>query len=469
MDGLRTSARPRASSPCADVPAPPESRSACWPESSPSSTGTAVAQKLAPTAAAPVLEATHLPPLLTLTGERVELRYDVFCAAAGTEAAGAVQRDRVGLRAVGERWTLPPVRSTRDPLRRTAATRSLYPTQSRSGGGILLLRGPPHARGHDHRSRKAAPPRRSEASRSASRSTSPLGRTCSVRRLARTRASPRRRGAAGRVRWARAGKEHDADRRSIVRRHRRRHDPRARRGKSPRPAVVCGLAVRDRGRAACDQRDARRPLRRRRRHDARPRDDERAPRHPSPAIVLGERRRRGRDRDRRPRLAGPACGRRRARWCSSSRRASGCPPPTANGRLLEPEAQVRGGDVCPAARARQRGRRPQAAARRSASRSRGRTARGGAGGSRAPHPSQRFSSRTSPGAIWSSSRGCTRTRMTSSSRSSSAPAASCASSHSTRRTGRRQRRSPGSGSAARRSTSSAPRRPGCSSTASTWR
>jgi hypothetical protein len=45
--------------------------------------GTAVAHRLASSAAAPVLEATHLPPLLTAAGERVELRYDVFCAAAG--------------------------------------------------------------------------------------------------------------------------------------------------------------------------------------------------------------------------------------------------------------------------------------------------------------------------------------------------------------------------------------------------
>jgi hypothetical protein len=44
--------------------------------------GAALAQKLAPAGAAPVLEATHVPPLLVAAGERVELRYDVFCAAA---------------------------------------------------------------------------------------------------------------------------------------------------------------------------------------------------------------------------------------------------------------------------------------------------------------------------------------------------------------------------------------------------
>jgi hypothetical protein len=44
--------------------------------------GAALAQRFAPSAAAPVLEATHVPPLLVASGERVELRYDVFCAAA---------------------------------------------------------------------------------------------------------------------------------------------------------------------------------------------------------------------------------------------------------------------------------------------------------------------------------------------------------------------------------------------------
>ena len=47
--------------------------------------GTAVAHQLEAPSAAPVLEATHLPPLLTAAGERVELRYEVYCAAAGAE------------------------------------------------------------------------------------------------------------------------------------------------------------------------------------------------------------------------------------------------------------------------------------------------------------------------------------------------------------------------------------------------
>jgi hypothetical protein len=59
-------------------------------------TGTAIAHRLAPTPPAPVLEATHLPPLLTVPGEQVELRYDVFCSApedaphAPCPAAGSV-------------------------------------------------------------------------------------------------------------------------------------------------------------------------------------------------------------------------------------------------------------------------------------------------------------------------------------------------------------------------------------------
>jgi hypothetical protein len=50
--------------------------------------GTAVAHQLEAPSAAPVFEATHLPPLLTAAGERVDLRYDVYCAAADVEPAG---------------------------------------------------------------------------------------------------------------------------------------------------------------------------------------------------------------------------------------------------------------------------------------------------------------------------------------------------------------------------------------------
>jgi hypothetical protein len=44
--------------------------------------GTAVAHRLAPSPLQPFLEATHVPPLLTALGERVELRYDAYCATA---------------------------------------------------------------------------------------------------------------------------------------------------------------------------------------------------------------------------------------------------------------------------------------------------------------------------------------------------------------------------------------------------
>jgi hypothetical protein len=46
--------------------------------------GTAIAQRTDANVAEPLLEATHLPPLLTTPGERVELRYDAFCVSAET-------------------------------------------------------------------------------------------------------------------------------------------------------------------------------------------------------------------------------------------------------------------------------------------------------------------------------------------------------------------------------------------------
>jgi len=42
--------------------------------------GTALAHRVVQPAAPPLLEATHLPPLLTTRGEAIELRYDVYCA-----------------------------------------------------------------------------------------------------------------------------------------------------------------------------------------------------------------------------------------------------------------------------------------------------------------------------------------------------------------------------------------------------
>ena len=47
--------------------------------------GTAVAQRSRDGAARAVFEATHLPPLLTLAGERLDLSYDVHCAREGVE------------------------------------------------------------------------------------------------------------------------------------------------------------------------------------------------------------------------------------------------------------------------------------------------------------------------------------------------------------------------------------------------
>ena len=50
--------------------------------------GTAVANRLASSAEEPLIEATHLPPLLTAPNEQIDLRYDVYCLPddAGTDA-----------------------------------------------------------------------------------------------------------------------------------------------------------------------------------------------------------------------------------------------------------------------------------------------------------------------------------------------------------------------------------------------
>jgi hypothetical protein len=51
--------------------------------------GTAVAHRLSPDVPEPLLEATHLPMLLTAAGEPVELRYDVYCSAGDETHAGS--------------------------------------------------------------------------------------------------------------------------------------------------------------------------------------------------------------------------------------------------------------------------------------------------------------------------------------------------------------------------------------------
>jgi len=48
--------------------------------------GTALAHRIVQPATLPLLEATHLPPLLTTRAERTELRYDVYCARSEAEA-----------------------------------------------------------------------------------------------------------------------------------------------------------------------------------------------------------------------------------------------------------------------------------------------------------------------------------------------------------------------------------------------
>jgi hypothetical protein len=57
--------------------------------------GTAVAQRVNPGTPEPLLEATHLPPLLTASSEPVELRYDVYCSGAA-ETSPDVKCDAAG-------------------------------------------------------------------------------------------------------------------------------------------------------------------------------------------------------------------------------------------------------------------------------------------------------------------------------------------------------------------------------------
>lgn len=62
--------------------------------------GTAFAHRLAEPAERPLLEATHHPPLLTMRGQEIELRYDVYCARSEAEAdAPCVADGRVFVRA----------------------------------------------------------------------------------------------------------------------------------------------------------------------------------------------------------------------------------------------------------------------------------------------------------------------------------------------------------------------------------
>jgi len=61
--------------------------------------GGAAADRSSVVDAAPVLEVTHLPPLLTARGERVDLRYDVYCAPADDDQDDCEPSGTVFLRA----------------------------------------------------------------------------------------------------------------------------------------------------------------------------------------------------------------------------------------------------------------------------------------------------------------------------------------------------------------------------------
>jgi hypothetical protein len=61
--------------------------------------GGAAADRSSIVDSAPILEATHLPPLLTARGERVDLRYDVYCAPADDDEGNCEPTGTVFLRA----------------------------------------------------------------------------------------------------------------------------------------------------------------------------------------------------------------------------------------------------------------------------------------------------------------------------------------------------------------------------------
>jgi len=64
--------------------------------------GTALAHRIVQPAAQPLLEATHLPPLLTTRGETNELRYDVYCARSEAEVDTPCTADGTVFARVGD-------------------------------------------------------------------------------------------------------------------------------------------------------------------------------------------------------------------------------------------------------------------------------------------------------------------------------------------------------------------------------
>ena len=72
-------------------------------------TGTALAHLVAQPSTQPLLEATHLPPLLTTRDEEIELRYDVYCASSEAEVDTPCDADGTVFARAGDAGTFQEI------------------------------------------------------------------------------------------------------------------------------------------------------------------------------------------------------------------------------------------------------------------------------------------------------------------------------------------------------------------------
>ncbi len=102
----------------------------------------AVAHVLAPDASEPLLEATHLPALITDPAQPVELAYDVYCATGESEASTPCDAEGTVFVRAGEAGAFEALALRRDPdavgLRLTAHVPEEI---AASAGRFLVLRG----------------------------------------------------------------------------------------------------------------------------------------------------------------------------------------------------------------------------------------------------------------------------------------------------------------------------------------
>ena len=305
-------------------------------------TGTAIAHRLAPAPPASVLEATHLPPLLTVPGEQVELRYDVFCSAPEDAPDAPCSRGGLRLRAEWVRGRVSRARAGGGSLRGGTAGSRLS-SRSRSRARRAASRTTPSCgtrrRATASRCRRAARRLRRGASRSIVRSTSRSVPTRSA--STRSRSARVASAALGLRAWpgrARTGPEPDSDRRVRVRRLPQRGRAHPRRGQPARPALGGARSRAARFGSPRDQRNARGHVRRARRHDPRARDDQAGHDVAVASLVRSERQGQGGDDGPRARSLRFASARATRRSCSSSRRASGRPRLAAVSTQRRPES-----------------------------------------------------------------------------------------------------------------------------------